>query len=212
MESNILNNNSNNIFVSRPDSGNMSENTRWVISQIQSQKTENVSLIHGDSVKPLISKEQIDICWEMGINPAKFMLFGVGGYGRNISTRDALSASYKLSAIKTDTYSRIGRPWSPVVKLSETVTKLSVPGPNTLVRERGVYKDTVRNYNDGFSIDARVVYYDGSGESLKDKFLPPCYEQFSDIEDRVLNDFNLMSGYAPDYGTYTNVPPLHTAP
>jgi nicotinic acid phosphoribosyltransferase len=190
------------IFVSRPDSGDMSENTRWVIEQTKKQETSNVSLIHGDSVKPLISKEQIDICWKMGVNPSTFMLFGVGGYGRNISTRDALSASYKLSSIRKSDYGN----WSPVVKLSDTITKLSVPGPNKIVREAGVYENTVRVDNEDFTRDMRVVYYDGSGDSLRHKFTPYCYEQFSVIEDRVLNDFNDMSKYPANYGTYKNTP------
>lgn len=190
------------IFVSRPDSGDMSENTRWVIEQTQKQETPNVSLIHGDSVKPLISKEQIDIAWEMGVNPATFMLFGVGGYGRNTATRDALSASYKLSAIRKEEYSR----WSPVVKLSDSITKLSVPGPNKIIREAGLYSNTVRCDKEDFAVDARVVYYDGAGDSVRDKFKPACYEPFNVIEDRVLNGFNNMSGYPANYGTHDNTP------
>lgn len=187
-------------IVARPDSGNMSENTEWVIQQVQQQKAVNVSLIHGDSVNPIKMYEQIELCYKLGMDPSRFLVFGIGGWRRNQSTRDALSASYKLQAIRKDGYSN----WCPVVKLSESITKLSVPGPNVLTRNSS--GKTVFNSRDAYCLDAREVYYDGGAESLNAKFLPSCYEQFSVLEDRTINDFNKMGSYPADYGTYNNNP------
>lgn len=179
------------LVIIRPDSGDHIDNNAFVINCLREMgmvdsegNTGNVKIIHGDSINPESMFRIIQHTKSMGINPRSFLIFGVGGWTRNQSTRDTLSASYKLSSVRINGYGD----WSSVVKLSESVTKLSVPGPSLLCRDSS--NITVRHISEPHYLDARVTYYNGSGDGLNNKFLPPCYEQFSTIQDRVINSFN----------------------
>lgn len=186
------------IIVIRPDSGDSIDNTRLVINSWKSQGSPaNVRLIHGDSIKPESMKDIIQVCWDNDINPKDFIVFGVGGFLRNSVTRDSLSSSYKLSCIASEKVLE----FTSVVKLSDTETKLSVPGPNYLVRHNGDIMTVKYGYSNK---DCRVTYYDGCQQEMELKFLPPCYEQFSKLENRCINQFNEMGRYPSDFGLHTN--------
>lgn len=186
------------VIVIRPDSGDSIENTRIVINAWKNAGSPvNVRLIHGDSINPQSMEDIINVCWDNGINPKDFIVFGIGGYLRNNVTRDSLSSSYKLSCIASEKALEL----TPSVKLSDTQTKLSVPGPNYLVRHNGDMTTVKYGYSNK---DCRVTYYDGSQRDLELKFLSPCYEQFSKLENRCINQFNEMGRYPYDFGLASN--------
>lgn len=84
----------------------------------------NFRFIYGDSVKP---KVQFDVMWKLrqehSMLPTQWGIWGVGGYIRNSSLRDSLSSSYKLCEFGNSNW---------VVKLSESLTKVSIPGRNSI--------------------------------------------------------------------------------
>jgi nicotinic acid phosphoribosyltransferase len=123
------------IHVIRPDSLGFFETVKTIfkvckrknlLKEINGYYTPtNIRYIYGDSVKPAVQFETMNKLRELGYLPTLNGIVGVGGFIRNNCTRDSLSAAYKLTAV--------GKLNRPVVKLSETPTKLSIPGPTTFV-------------------------------------------------------------------------------
>ena len=143
-------------------------------------------------------KEIFDICWRKGVDPQSFIAtFGIGGWLINNCTRDSLSSSFKLAAIENN---EAGCATKPVVKLSEIREKLSVPGKNAILRGKtfnNLGYSVVYHTELEFQRDARVVFYDNN------EFSEYCYEPFSKIQDRVINNFIDMKR-EPDYGLPSN--------
>ncbi len=124
----------NKIIVARPDSGNAIENALFLCQEAVKAglskngpngiEPTNLLFIEGNSVNPV----EVDKIWAAlktaGFNPVKWGIFGVGGWLRNISTRDLFSTGYKLNGIRSK-----GTYYTPVMKFSETTEKESFPGP-----------------------------------------------------------------------------------
>jgi nicotinamide phosphoribosyltransferase len=122
-------------YVVRPDSGDCFETIKAVyeVCKAKGVYTEkngyllpkNVRFIYGDSVKPKLQFEVMEKLREHGMLPTQWGIWGVGGYIRNNCTRDTLSTAMKLCLVNQAVdYLDEGR---PVVKLSETASKMSVP-------------------------------------------------------------------------------------
>lgn len=188
--------NKDKIYVIRPDSGSHIENINYTIRVLKENDMvgKNVRYLDGDSVNPVTMKELIDECWKAGINPSEvFGTFGIGGDLRNHALRDSLSSSYKLCCV--------GDNYRPVVKLSEVIGKMSVPGPNHLTRNRR------NNYSVEYGhhiSDSRKVFYNGTEHDLSKKFTECCYEDFSVLQYRCIKQFNEMSTMPVDFGTVHN--------
>lgn len=197
---NIAKNNPNTIYVIRPDSGNAIDCIHHIITiAIENGLCKyengiplptNVRYIYGDSVNPksqrLIHNTLRD---EYKIPSTLWGILGVGGWIVNNSTRDTLSSAYKLAAMGDD--------YEPVVKLSESKTKLSVPYLNAITRPNNMLNGTVfpSNLVDYKSNISKMVYKDGNILSV---------ESFKDIRYRAINDFEKYEEFSkinPDFGT-----------
>lgn len=168
-------------FVSRPDSGEQIKN----IIHIVNHNLKNLRFIEGNSVNPVKMNNIFKALADLGRDPTKYGIFGVGGYLRNTPTRDSLSSAYKLSSI--------GKENKPVIKLSEDEGKLSVPGPNSVLRFKDRARHTVEpsvvigsNENSAYH-----TYYDGGkmGEIME--------ETFDVKQDRTINDFDSFENIKP---------------
>lgn len=180
----------NNTFVARPDSGDAKQNFIDVVTVARQHglitpdgKAKNLRVIMGDSVNPTSFYEIINVAKTMGVNYFDWGIFGIGGYFRNNCTRDTLSSAYKLSAIGEDN--------EPVVKLSESVTKRSVPGPNEVRRFRNT-KDYTRfptvDFASNHAENAYTTYYSAK---------PMEAESFQVKRERTMADFDYFAGIKP---------------
>lgn len=186
--------NRNNIIVARPDSGPYIQNVIDVANTAYNAglftydengmvKPQNLKYIQGDSMTPTKVDDTLKELDSEGYTPTAWGIFGVGGYLRNSVTRDSLSSAYKLSAK--------GLKNEPVIKLSETKGKLSVPGPNSIARYPNVNDHAL--YPSVFLRDEvpsngmYQVYYNGLE---KNPFGEVCEESFSSLQERCINEFD----------------------
>jgi nicotinic acid phosphoribosyltransferase len=184
--------------VVRPDSGPYVQNVLDIcetaveanlhgINDFGEYKATNLRFIQGDSMTPEKVDETFKKLVDEGLAPTQWGIFGVGGYLRNNVTRDSLSSAYKLSAR--------GKNIEPVVKLSEAKGKLSVPGPNEIVRYEDVMdhetKPSTFLMTEHLELVhkplAAKVFYDGT---LEDPFGEVCNESFKTLQDRCINEFD----------------------
>lgn len=191
------------IVVARPDSGEYLENDALVrrtavehgeyeirADGVMIPKT--LKIIQGDSMTPEKTELLFRDRANNGFSPIAWGIIGMGGYLRNQCTRDTLSSAYKLSAVND------GDRWRPVVKLSETPGKLSVPGPNEIYR----YKD-----GDSYT-NHETVFTEGEYNSLGTKFYKTWYdcgkfaddEPFCDKQTRTIEDFNAAANLPGNFG------------
>ena len=177
-------------YVVRPDSGDAYEVIREVYNQCEEagvytevngyKLPKNVKVIYGDSVTPKSQFEFMRRLREMRVLPTQWMIVGVGGYLVNNSTRDALSSAYKLCS----------RNYKPVVKLSETISKMSVPDITEVIRyDDFTGQPTIFSaddcYSDGHSIMS-CVYHNGQVDNLK---------KFQDVRDLTTKTFDELSQF-----------------
>lgn len=180
------------VAVARPDSGDYVANVLKIVTEAKNagcytvQKNGRIAMttrrfIQGDSMNWTKMVNVMNTLKANGFSPVNCGIFGVGGWLRNVPTRDTLSAAYKLSAIGEDE--------EPVVKLSHTRAKMSVPGPVKVLRNTDEGAPTVYFANEENVVgdNLLVSYYDGR---LTDPFESPCNENFLNIKDRVQIDFD----------------------
>lgn len=185
--------NPNKVYVIRPDSGSHEDNIVYTINILKSNGLigKNVRYLDGDSVTPDMMLKLINICWDNDVNPKDFFAtFGIGGNLRNNATRDSLSSSYKLCCVGSDK--------NPVVKLSETIGKMSVPGPNYLIRNK---KDSFTVEYGYHSSDRRDTFYYGiESKNINNIFTSHCYDSFEAVQGRCINNFNSLDYFDSDFG------------
>lgn len=187
------------IHVIRPDSGDCFDTlykiyetciNRKLYKEVNGYKLPtNVRFIYGDSVKPKKQFEVMQQLREKGMLPTQWGIWGVGGYIRNTPNRDSLSFAHKL-CVK-------GQDYTPVVKLSETRGKLSIPYKTHLVRD---FPEpvTVHRENDCVILSptgrlVRVNYYD------KDNL---GYESFDKVQNRAIDSFDNVYNWAKQHPTF----------
>lgn len=180
------------IVVARPDSGDYIENTLFVVKEAMKAKLYEVDsqgriimnwlrVLNGDSMNWEKMQALFNKLEENGINPTGVGGFGIGGWLRNIANRDVLSSAYKLSAC--------GAHDTPVVKLSGTLAKMSVPGPTVLARR--AYIDNSPSVFLKGSVQARdhqeyrVNYYEPDIG-----FTDQCKESFALQSKRAIEQFD----------------------
>lgn len=179
------------VAVARPDSGDYVANVLKIVTEAKNagfytvQKNGRIAMttrrfIQGDSMDWNKMVNVMEALKANGFSPVNCGIFGVGGWLRNTPTRDTLSAAYKLSAI--------GEDQEPVVKLSHTRAKMSVPGPVHVLRNTEYDAPTVYFEDEAAKGDNILVsYYDGR---LVSPFEEPCGEDFLSVKRRVLTDFD----------------------
>jgi nicotinamide phosphoribosyltransferase len=181
------------IIVDRPDSGNYLENTRHILNEsknaglytIQENKRlamTNQKYINGDSMNWEKIGNVLDMQIEEGYSTMNCGIFGLGGWLRNTPTRDTLSVAYKLMAK--------GEALEPTVKLSDTLAKMSVPGPVQVLRGQNTDEpSTIMYYEISKSgTNALKTFYDGNKTGIE-KFCDPCLEPFNVRSQRVIHGF-----------------------
>jgi len=192
---NLAKDNPSKVIVIRSDSGNHLNNCEYVLDLLISENMigKNILYLDGDELKPEIIKLLIELCWSKGVNPTSFFaVFGNGGNLRDNATRSTLSSAYKICCV--------GKDYRPVVKLSEVVGKMSVPGPNYITR----------SWNNDYSVeyghgkDCRKVFYDGCESDMSKRFTPMCYEDFSTLQYRCIHQFNELNHRPDNFGMPDN--------
>lgn len=208
--------NSTKMVVNRPDSGDFLDNTLYHVNKAVEHglfkqpdgqnipfgmvEPTNFKFINGDSMNPnkvtLIYRELM----QHGYSPTKWGIFGVGGYLRNAANRDILSSAYKLAAKGTEL--------EPVIKLSDTPSKMSIPGPTVIRRHNcnGHVRPTVflENEYHTFGESAYRTYYNGANPfSYSELFGEACIEDFSILQERTIANFNGFAEFSakhPEFG------------
>ncbi len=186
-------------YVVRPDSGSPIANVLFiceraldaglvnfcgrVIGGLNGCEASNLRFIQGDSVNPDLMFRTFESMEMNGFAPTKWGIFGVGGYLRNSSTRDALSSAYKLCAKGQDD--------EPVCKtVSEGSTKQSVPG-DTIIDRSNIRPSVFLRGLGAVRNNERVVYYDASLVNEDgDQFCDPCFEDFKLTQQRNIEQFD----------------------
>lgn len=180
------------VAVARPDSGDYVDNVLRIVHQAKADGYYETApngrinmttrrFIQGDSMNYDKIAEVMTALRNEGFNPTNCGIFGVGGWLRKAISRDTLSAAYKLAAV--------GRNYDPVVKLSDTRAKLSVPGPTSLRRNVPDNAPTVylERETDAPGEDIMIKWYDGS---RRQPFGDAPVEKFDRVRERVQVDFD----------------------
>lgn len=190
------------VIIVRSDSGDLILNDNLVTDKYKDGG--NFLIINGDSINPEKMLRILKNRWERDLPATKCGIFGVGGYLRNSCTRDAFSSAYKLSAIGLDN--------QPVCKLAEDTGKMSVPGPNYIIRPKDhhyVPADKLINrpttYMEGESLPpdytpyklAYKTYYDGSIQGIE-RYGDVCVEDFSELQRRTIEEFDFWGSVLKD--------------
>lgn len=184
----------NGIIVARPDSGDYIETVLYIVNAAKEAglyttqpngriAMTNLRFIQGDSTTWEKMEQVMDALKDNGYSPVNCGIFGVGGWLRNTPTRDTLSAAYKLMSK--------GQEQEPVVKLSGTRAKMSVPGPAMVLRAVQPDEPTTRMHYEQpeNGHDAMQTFYDGRMLGI-DRFRDPCLEEFSTHKERVITEFD----------------------
>jgi nicotinamide phosphoribosyltransferase len=183
------------VYVIRPDSGDGLSCVRHIISSAISAGLykgvngfplpTNVRYIYGDSINPNTQRTFNETLRSENIPSTMWGIFGCGGWIVNNSTRDSLSSAYKLCAV--------GGNFRPVLKLSESPSKMSVPFLNEISRPPNLLDGTVNPTPSKYRID-RLAFRNGT------YFL---YESFQDIRNRANSQFDEYKDFArknPQFG------------
>jgi len=179
--------------VTRPDSGDYIENDLLVLrtavengwfkrnSQDMFEPTR-FNIIQGDSMNPDKTELLFQTRRNNNFSATAWGIVGVGGWLRNNCTRDTFSSAYKLSAVHNPKTGGL----RPVVKISETAKKMSVPGPVKIVRGTPITVYQQHEYVDGWNHDiCQTVYIDG---------VIPEYS-LKDVQKRTIDNFNEMEKF-----------------
>lgn len=193
--------------VARPDSGDYMRDVVFVVEQALAAElykpdvtgrpmSTTLRFIQGDSMNWEKINKVMHALERMEVNPTGWGAFGIGGWLRNTGNRDTLSSAYKLSAV--------GVYDQPVVKLSETESKMSVPGPNMVYRPvpgKMMHGASTFFYEEDPPSLSIIVgyrtYYDALNiEEGGTPFTNWCLEDFNDHRKRCLEDFDSYA-YVP---------------
>lgn len=188
------------IYIIRPDSGGMYETISHIYNKCLQKNIYkeingfklplNVRIIYGDSVKPRTWKETNEKLRKIGCLPSKWFICGIGGYLMTQANRDSLSSAFKL-CVK-------GLNHEPVVKLSETKGKLSIPYMTHLVRDFTQTPITVHRNEDCVMVssDGTLVrqnyYLDGD----------MSFETFDRVQARAIKSFDDLNDWATANPTF----------
>lgn len=204
--------------VARPDSGDYLENILFIVNKAMEHDLYKMNeegravattlrFIQGDSMTWEKIQRVMTHLERKDVDPTGWGIFGIGGWLRNTPNRDTFSSAYKLCAFGPDK--------QPCVKLSDTLAKVSVPGPTVMFRGHEGIDNIPTVYLQG-EIDLTAMtqggvepsyqtFYDGSKQGI-DAFGPPCLEDFNNHRNRVLDEFDMFSSVPADRGTQTNSP------
>jgi nicotinamide phosphoribosyltransferase len=196
--------------VARPDSGDYLENILFIVEEAMAAGlyrldnqgkpcATNLRFIQGDSMNYEKIVNVINTLKNrLHVNPTQWGIFGVGGYLRNTPNRDTLSSAFKLAAY--------GQNNKPSVKLSDTLAKVSVPGPNVITRPTGMASSTVHFKGRGYdNLNSLVTFYDGSLRGIR-AFRPPCYQPFTTTEHCVIHGFDSYKDVSAYRGSVDDSP------
>ncbi len=146
--------------------------------------------------------EKINHVWDaledIEANPTGWGIFGIGGWLRNTPNRDSLSSAYKLCAMGRYPHQR------PIIKLSDTLAKVSVPGPTVMIRNgEGMHYHPTVYFQDEWTPqenmhEAYQVYYHGHPVAMEDTF--------ADHRNRAITQFDAYRGVPSNRGTPDNSP------
>lgn len=177
----------NEIFVGRPDSGEAVSNVITILNGLR----KNVRFIEGNSNNPAMVDKIAGVVAENNL-PLSGIVGNGGWRVRNVS-RDILSSAYKLSAK--------GMSEIPVAKLSEDRGKMSVPGPNVILRPEDKTQPTVYfETNETKKESAYKCYYSAWNCLRRENNLPfteDCIESFADIQARAISQFDSFADVRP---------------
>jgi nicotinamide phosphoribosyltransferase len=142
-----------------------------------------LKFIEGDGMDFKTMWDIIVALMKRGYAPYGWGLFGVGGGLRNFLKRDNFGAKYALSAR--------GEEEIPVVKLSETIGKTTLPGPHKVLRsvEALEAKKTIV-FEKEPGEDAMVLYFNGL--NIYKPFGPGQDDDFIVIKNRIRSQFPSM--------------------
>lgn len=177
----------NDTFVARPDSGNCIDNILFILNQGK----KNLRYIDGNSVNPKSMFETLQAILNAGFKSTLHGIFGVGGWAVNNSQRDSLSSKFAMSNCN-------GR---KVVKFSEEIDKMTVPGPNIVSKHDGNMKVYFDNEGINPNWNLLETYYTANEDGPSYTF--NCFEPFSSLQDRCIKQFDSLSEFAknnPRYG------------
>lgn len=192
------------VAVCRSDSGDPLDNINYIVQRAIEHGLyveddgwgrvvpTHLRFINGDSVNPEKIRDTFRMLRARGCNATAWGCFGIGGWLRRQGDRDILSSAYKLSAKGLDD--------EPVVKLSGTFAKMSIPGPVDVVRfsdpreNPTVYRRGTHSY-----LPEYVCYYDG-GYPTEDAVSEANFEPFDAVRDRSLGSWEDESGRHPGRG------------
>lgn len=184
----------NTIINARPDSGDPFDEVKYILDLAVENglyreiKTRDGRTLKGMTVLKALQadgmnfKKMMDInkrLIEAGYSPADCLSYGVGGFLHDAISRSNMSAACKAAEFGQGERKRavmkcpIGEP-----------AKESIPGAVKIIREENSTDSTVRTLDEDGK-NAYIVWYDGiNGHGIEYK------ENFSDVQKRVLNDFN----------------------
>lgn len=183
--------NNGKIVVARPDSGNPEEMVLWTLQEAEKHgliETHSngfkyatyLRVIQGDGMTynamRLINQSAI----KAGFAPHGCYVYGVGGYLRNSIHRDDVSAKYALCSVGA--YKR------PVVKLSETEGKGTLPSVKVCRDPELLASGRTIQSNRSEYVDAMEIYYDFNMSTMK--LIP--FNSFMVVRERSLNQFPKM--------------------
>ena len=177
-----------NIVVSRPDSGDATDNIEYILNK----NNKKLRFIEGNGVKPKQLLHTLACLKNKDV--FKRGIFGVGGYLRNSCNRDALSSKYALCSI--------GNEDRPVCKLSEELGKVSIPGPTILDRNDKVTSVKLKSESLPNDENKLELFYNGTNIHA-DRYMNGCLEDFDKIRDRANKEFFGMNDFSkanPNFG------------
>lgn len=181
------------IIIARPDSGNCPDVVIDVCNaayeaglfKIENGKIipKNLQFIYGDSVTPEKSQIILDSLRRLGYNATRWGIFGVGGYLVNTPTRDLFSSAYKLAKSGDRN----------VTKISESKSKMSIPGKNSLI-----YPATRITYPTKDLSSVTVIPYDPENDRKVTHYFKNSVNSepyiigfnFNEARNRCINTFN----------------------
>jgi len=142
-----------------------------------------LKFIEGDGMDFKTMWQIIEALMKRGYAPYGWGLFGVGGGLRNFLKRDNFGAKYALSAKGNNNI--------PVVKLSETIGKTTLPGPHKVLRsaEALANKKTIV-FESEPGEDAMVLYFNGL--NIYKPFGVGQDDDFIQIKNRIRTQFPSM--------------------
>ncbi len=186
------------IVVARPDSGDPLDCVLYVcnLAIAHGLYTEyhgykyptTLKCIQGDGMSFAVMKHIFEELKQRRLAPHAWLLFGVGGGLRNHLQRDHLGAKYALCAV--------GKQDRPVIKLSETPGKSTLPGPFKLRRGESYLRSATTIALAAEAGDNALIEY-FNGARVERPFGPGQDDDFGIIRQRIQDGFDAMPPRMP---------------